>query len=91
MRPNELVQYDQYKKRTDSRIAEAKALLENSGYSVLQWQTGEPEVNRPILVKYKDDDKYEVMSKSNSIYDIAYGLMKNQIEKWAYLPEGGNK
>lgn len=96
MRPNDLVKYDNYKKRVDSRIAEAKSLLENSGYSVLQWQTGEPKQNRPIIAVFWDGTKRLLEYKKEDFRNFVNEFLEDSnkdhyhldnVKRWAYLPE----
>lgn len=81
-----------------SRIREAKYLLENSGYTVLEWQTGEPALNKTIIAV---SDGYILLKREKSltlagrnIYISLRGVIYPKDfhpNKWAYLPEGEQK
>lgn len=84
MRPDCLVEYDDYKKRA---IADAKALLEENGCMVLEWKTGIPKKNchligeansgvlRYVHVFYNNDGMF---------VEVNSGLYRD-IKRWAYI------
>lgn len=79
-----------------SEIRKAKTLLENSGYSVLLWQTGLPVDGKRILICINENkiEWYEVAKYENceqQFWNLHRVFDKSLVKRWAYLPEGEQK
>lgn len=75
-------------------IEDAKQLLTENGFSILQWQTGEPELNKKIIAV--SDGEYVLLTREKSLVLPGRCVYINQntgkiyhkdfyITEWAYL------